>query len=93
MLFYLLINLLCLVSCFFVISPRRVPNLRPYPLLSVFLRMIVFWGLSVFFALFSVPIVLGKHIMSADIVVIFGSGMCLFFSLLSVCYIRYLKKK
>jgi hypothetical protein len=69
----LVLNVLCVVSAFFIISSRRVPELRKHPVGAFLLRLAVAWGLAVACAFFfSTPIVIFRRPLDADQVMRFG---------------------
>jgi hypothetical protein len=75
----LLLNVLCVVASFFIISSKRVPDLKKHPVGAFLLRLAVTWGLAVACAYFlSTPIVIFRKPLVAEEVIRFGipAGVC-----------------
>ena len=68
--FYALLNVLTIVSSFFILSSRRVPELRKHSFIALFFRVFIISILNVGLAwLFDVPIVIFREHLSAEQVV------------------------
>lgn len=77
----LILNVLCVVAPFFIISSKRVPDLKKHPIGAFLLRLAVTWGLAVACAyFFNTPIVIFRRPLDADEVIRFGipAGICCF---------------
>lgn len=90
----LVLNILCVIGAFLLISTKRVPNLKNHPIGAFLLRLTVVWWLAVGCAyFFATPIVIFRKPLEAEEVIRFGipAGIACFLLALGYFGIQHLR--